>query len=374
MGLLLFGLAANLALVLVARLDVRHALRDGCPSGPEHRTARGAALGLLAGLCLAPLGLVWAVAPVGGVPVAPPARPWAGPTGELLEIGAATLFGIALFLIALRLLPSAIGFLAGRRASADRLGIPSGRRTLRAALAFGTIVALAAVVRFAVGGYDPTTLRTYGALTPDGGAEGWQVERVLRRVLPDRSALQPLAEGPPLESELSYHECGDSCAMLGGSSGYVSESGLKAWVAGSPALIQLQGGIPVLRPVARRDPADVPHERRPHFSTMPTWAGMPKDPGELDRYVLVEERPDGRVFAVVMNAADADGASLSTLGALLQAPFWPWFVLVVALFAAGWIARRVTQDTPRAGPIRIAAAWVVLETAVLALALYSRYL
>jgi hypothetical protein len=230
-------------------------------------------------------------------------------------------------------------------------------------------VAVLAAVRVALGGLAPEDFGTHGALTPDRGASGWRLDLVLVGALADGAQLRPLAEGPPLDSELAWGEGSDCCGALALMPGWHEVPGLKAWVGGTPVLIERRDdGTLRWRRVAERHEEDFPRARRPAFHSLPRWA-----PAADGGYVLVETRRDGACFALLMGAGGSAAATFHHVGWLLAAPAWPLVVLVLALLAALLLARRAAAGSVHGAVLRFAAAWLALEAALGTAVLYLPY-
>jgi hypothetical protein len=114
----------------------------------------------------------------------------------------------------------------------------------------------------------------------------------------------------------------------------------------------------------------LPQERRPLFHTMPRCARM-----DDSHALLLEDRPDGTVYAVRVGCPDGDPVESRTrdVGLLLSPARWPAAVLAGALLLAGLLLL-VRRRSPMGALWRYPAAWAVVEAACIGMLYYWPYL
>ncbi len=188
------------------------------------------------------------------------------------------------------------------------------RRVLAIAIAFSITVLGVSTVRALRGGADPAAYRTCGALTPEEGADAARVRAVIGRMLDGgrqqllRWRTLPRLPPPPwVRSEIPIT------------------------IASDPFVLRVRGKNVVAEPDDPRR-ADRPLPAL-HFASVPTLAS-----GADDTKVLIDHRPDGKLYAVRVGRA----AGPSEIGPLLAAPLWPALVVASAVAFAAlslWITR-----------------------------------
>lgn len=240
------------------------------------------------------------------------------------------------------------------------------RRVLAVAIPLSLIVLLMSGVRVLRGGAEPASFRACGALTPEDGADASRVRGVIARMLAGgRQELIRWRELPRMPRPPWVR------------------SEIPITIADDPWVLRVRGKGVVAEPDDPRR-ADRPLPAL-HFSSIPTLAS-----GEGGATVLVDHRPDGKLYAVRVGRA----VQPAEIGPLLRAPRWPALVVlgaIVAATAALWIARprrehettsppyRTAPDEPRSeSPLRASlpafAAFVLVEASATALHVLWPYL
>jgi hypothetical protein len=324
------------------------------------RRQRVVVAGALGALMMVALSPSMALIEERPLPTARPPEPWREPgTGCSDDNGDHTLILLAAvgIYLALRGGP-AIGGMVVARVRRDDVPRrqPSGRIALRVTTIAFAVVGGLVVARLAAGGAPVEHFTTYGAITP-AGARGWRVDAALALALGARSAVP---EGAIIADELESHG-GSHGGFIAGP--YTSaRAGLQAWVGDRPVLFHLDDAKVVVGSwVHRRDPEQIPHQRRPHFAAWPQVARL-----DRDHLVVVGRAADGGTLAVKVNDYDlgATAATCADAGLLVRPPLLP---AIIALFVGGGglLLGRLGRRRDAAG-LRLLAAWFLLEaTAVL---------
>ena len=339
--------AAGVALVITALvLRCAGAAPNPPPHLPETRRRRGLVCACAAGLVAAFLFIPDFHTGNASLPVEEPQLPPTTACASDDDFGRGFGAEHSLFVRGSMVL---VAFLLARRRG-ERAGVPTGKYVLPIAAGVAGLVLLACSIRYFIGGsFQAQQFDTFGAVTP-AGARGPKVESILRYHIGDRSHLTDLKDGKDLASDVrtfhSSHEDEYSTRDW-----YEFERGVIAWVDSKPVLID----PPEIHAVSSR--TVVSPKGRPHFRVRPRYATSRSGNYGL----LVEDRPDGAVFAVLTEAGGTKvrGASRRDASALLRPPPIPLAVLAGAFaLAVGVLVVSRKRDLPVP---RYLAAWLLAE-------------
>lgn len=223
------------------------------------------------------------------------------------------------------------------------------RRVLAVAISFAVAVLVVAGVRALRSGAEPASFRACGALTPEDGADASRVRAVIARMIADgqqqliRFRDLPRIPRPPW-----------------------ARSEIPVTIAGDPWVLRVRG----TRVVA--EPDDPRRADRPlpslHFASVPTLAT-----GGSGMTVLVDRRPDGKLYAVRVGRA----VQPSEIGPLLRAPRWPAVIVMGALVVVGFslfLARARPNVTSLRASLPAFSLLVLIEASATALHVLWPYL
>ncbi len=351
-------LFATCLVVVVLELRSR---RPVAAAARRERVGHAFMLGLISLVVLSPaLALIFDRP----LPVEPPVDPHAGEgCGDSSSAGdELVVLAIVIYLGA----RSGIGIVAAiaRAVAGAPKRLVSGHAGLTVAAFALALTHSAAWVRVLMPGPTPDDFATYGALTPDHGAEGWRAELMLRRAR--RGPLVEIPHGPALASDVEERR---SSSHGSWSSGSRLKDGLHAWVGGEPVIFYLTGDGVAGASVEQRSRNDVPPERRPHFQTWPRVA-----PAAGGGWIFIERRPDGASFALETYAsATATGVDQREVWLLVRPSPWPLVIATLLGLLGLWAAVTAHRRGDAAG-LGLVASWLWLEAAALDLFAYAPYL